>query len=229
MDLRDRRRRRRRRLRRPRCGAGARAAGADVVVLEARERVGGRTVNEAIGDGEVVEMGGQWVGPTQDRVVALAAELGVETFPTHTEGANLLGSTAGCAATGARSRGSARSRCSTSPAPCASSTGSRARSTPPRPGTSAAAARLDATSLADWIERTMLSGTAKRLMRVAGRTIWGAEPEELSLLHSPSTCARRAASSCSPTSRAAHSRIASSAARSCRDAGGGGARRSGAC
>ncbi len=43
--------------------------GADVVVLEASDRVGGRTVNEPISDSEMTEMGGQWVGPTQDRVL----------------------------------------------------------------------------------------------------------------------------------------------------------------
>ena len=47
-----------------------RGAGRDVVVLEARDRVGGRTLNEPIGDGKVVEIGAQWVGPTQDRVLA---------------------------------------------------------------------------------------------------------------------------------------------------------------
>src|SRR5262245_45517566 len=66
------------------------AAGRSVVVLEARDRVGGRTVNADIGDGQVVEAGGQWLGPTQDRAYALADAVGVETFPTHTEGANLL-------------------------------------------------------------------------------------------------------------------------------------------
>jgi monoamine oxidase len=40
------------------------AAGHSVVVLDARDRVGGRTVNAPLGGGEVVEMGGQWVGPT---------------------------------------------------------------------------------------------------------------------------------------------------------------------
>jgi monoamine oxidase len=69
---------------------GLAAAGRSVCVLEARDRVGGRTLNAPIGEGTVVEMGGQWVGPTQDRVLALAAELGVETFPTHHEGKNLL-------------------------------------------------------------------------------------------------------------------------------------------
>ena len=65
-------------------------AGRDVVVLEARERVGGRLLNHPIGDGKVVEVGGQWIGPTQDRIEALAAELGVPTFPTYTAGDNLL-------------------------------------------------------------------------------------------------------------------------------------------
>ena len=56
------------------------AAGKDVVVLEARDRVGGRTLNHDLGDGQVVETGGQFVGPTQDHVLALAKELGVETY-----------------------------------------------------------------------------------------------------------------------------------------------------
>ena len=47
-------------------------AGRRVVVLEARDRVGGRTLNQEIGDGKVVEAGGQWIGPTQDRLAALA-------------------------------------------------------------------------------------------------------------------------------------------------------------
>ena len=39
------------------------AAGRSVLVIEARDRVGGRTVNASIGAGKVTEMGGQWVGP----------------------------------------------------------------------------------------------------------------------------------------------------------------------
>ena len=66
------------------------AAGRSVVVCEARDRVGGRTLNEPIGDGKVVELGAQWVGPTQDRVIGLIAELGLETFPTHSAGTNLF-------------------------------------------------------------------------------------------------------------------------------------------
>jgi monoamine oxidase len=66
------------------------AAGRSILVLEARGRVGGRTVNASIGGGEICEMGGQWVGPTQERLLALAAELGIETFPTYYEGRNIL-------------------------------------------------------------------------------------------------------------------------------------------
>lgn len=62
------------------------AAGASAVVLEARDRVGGRVLNEAIGNDKVVEMGGQWIGPTQDRMYALAEELGINTFPTYFTG-----------------------------------------------------------------------------------------------------------------------------------------------
>ena len=47
--------------------------GRSVVVLpEARDRVGGRILNHTFADGTIVELGGQWVGPTQDRVLALA-------------------------------------------------------------------------------------------------------------------------------------------------------------
>ncbi|MGN2638447.1 flavin monoamine oxidase family protein [Nocardia takedensis] len=63
-----------------------RAAGLDVVVLEARDRVGGRTLDHDLGDGQVVEAGGQFIGPTQDRVLRLAGELGVDIFPAHTVG-----------------------------------------------------------------------------------------------------------------------------------------------
>ena len=43
-----------------------------------------------MGDGKVVEIGGQSIGPTQTRIAALAAELGVDTFPTHDEGRHLV-------------------------------------------------------------------------------------------------------------------------------------------
>jgi len=64
-------------------------AGRSVIVLEARRRVGGRVLNLDIGGGKVIEIGGQWIGPTQDRMFALARELGVDVFNTWNEGNNL--------------------------------------------------------------------------------------------------------------------------------------------
>ena len=60
------------------------AAGLSVLVLEARDRIGGRLSNHTLANGAVVEVGGQWVGPTQERVLALAEELGLGLFPTCT-------------------------------------------------------------------------------------------------------------------------------------------------
>jgi monoamine oxidase len=65
-------------------------AGHSVAVLEARHRVGGRTLNHPVGHGEVVEVGGQWVGPGQDRILARAKALGVRTFKTYTKGEQVL-------------------------------------------------------------------------------------------------------------------------------------------
>jgi monoamine oxidase len=65
------------------------AAGRSAIVLEARERVGGRTLNHHLGGGKVIEIGGQWVGPTQDHALALARELGLQTYKTYNTGSNV--------------------------------------------------------------------------------------------------------------------------------------------
>jgi putrescine oxidase len=57
----------------------------DVVVLEARDRVGGRVWNVEIG-GEANELGGQWVAPYQSALHALLEELEIELFPSFREG-----------------------------------------------------------------------------------------------------------------------------------------------
>jgi monoamine oxidase len=65
------------------------AAGARVVVLEAADRVGGR-VDTLREEGRWIELGGQWSGPGQDRLLALAAEYGVGTFETPHHGIDLM-------------------------------------------------------------------------------------------------------------------------------------------
>ena len=156
--------------------------GADVVVLEASDRVGGRTVNESISDTEATEMGGQWVGPTQDRILALLGELGLETFPTRTDGKNVI-------EMGGRLRryrgtiprlslpvlldlGIARLRLART----------MRRVDPAAPWEASGAAELDSETLGDWVERNTRSRRARDLIALSCKTVWGAEPGELSLL-----------------------------------------------
>ena len=159
------------------------AAGREVVVLEARHRVGGRTLNEPIGDGKVVELGAQWVGPTQDRILALIGELGVETFPTHGEGANLF-----------ERGGKVRRYGGTIPRlnPVAlAETGVMlgrlnrlaARVPADQPWRAEEARDWDAQTFETWIRRRIRTAAARDLMRLAINGVWAAEPRDLSLLH----------------------------------------------
>ena len=66
------------------------AAGRDVVVLEARDRVGGRTWTVELDGGTRVDLGGQWVGPSQHHLRGLLDELGLQTEPTPVEGRSTL-------------------------------------------------------------------------------------------------------------------------------------------
>jgi monoamine oxidase len=63
--------------------------GHSVIVLEARDRVGGRTLNHPLGDGQAIEAGGEFFGPTQDRVLALAKSAGIGTFKAYNKGDNV--------------------------------------------------------------------------------------------------------------------------------------------
>ncbi|WP_010525732.1 NAD(P)/FAD-dependent oxidoreductase [Nesterenkonia sp. F] len=64
------------------------AQGRSVAVLEARDRVGGRTWSVEI-DGAFLELGGQWVSPDQEELLGLLDELGLQTYPRHREGASV--------------------------------------------------------------------------------------------------------------------------------------------
>ncbi|MCE7008123.1 FAD-dependent oxidoreductase [Kibdelosporangium philippinense] len=64
-------------------------AGADFVLLEAAERVGGRILSETRAPGLTLDHGGQWVGPTQRQLLALADRFACETFPTWENGEHI--------------------------------------------------------------------------------------------------------------------------------------------
>ncbi|PPE73466.1 hypothetical protein C3942_11680 [Solimonas fluminis] len=65
------------------------AAGRKVLVLEARDRVGGRSKPGEI-CGQVIDLGGQWVGPGQKSLLKQAEELGVKTYSQYIRGKALM-------------------------------------------------------------------------------------------------------------------------------------------
>jgi monoamine oxidase len=156
--------------------------GHDVVVLEGRDRVGGRSSTTTIAD-TPVDLGGTFVGPTQDAVIALAKELGCETVRTHSRGKNLI-----------RWHGKVRSYRSTIPKlsiielldvsriqwrferVC--------RRVPVNePWTSSIADILDSKTLDEWLRYVHASASTRNLMAIMARVTWGCEPEEVSMLH----------------------------------------------
>jgi monoamine oxidase len=160
-----------------------RGAGVDVVVLEARERVGGRVLNHDIGDGKVVEVGGQWVGPTQDRALALIAELGLETFDTHTAGRNLFEHAGRISSyAGTIPRVSPPALLDTQVA--ITRLTRMARSVDPaEPWRARRAATWDAETVASWARRHMRTRLGRDLIKLACEAVWAADPADVSLLH----------------------------------------------
>ncbi|MGI9163492.1 MAG: flavin monoamine oxidase family protein [Mycobacterium sp.] len=156
--------------------------GFDVVVLEGRDRVGGRTAPATLA-GVPVDRGASFVGPTQDAVLKLAADLGCDTAPTYNSGANLI-----------RWRGRVRRYQGTIPklgliglldigrvqwqferiARTISIT---------EPWTSEKAAKWDALSLGGWLRSVKASAGSLDLMAIMSRVTWGAEPDQVSMLH----------------------------------------------
>lgn len=166
--------------------AAARAAaagGARVVVLEARERVGGRVDIAHPVDGVALDLGGTWAGPGQDRVGALAREFGIATIPQHAEGENVVDLDGRLR----RYRGTIP-RVGLGPlldlGRMQFGVGRAARRVSSEaPWDARHAARLDALTLDDWLRARRHGRRARTLLAIAGRTIWGAEPRELSLLY----------------------------------------------
>jgi monoamine oxidase len=160
-----------------------RAKGIEPVVLEARDRVGGRTLNEPLGDGQVVEVGGQWIGPTQDRMAALARDVGVDTFPTHVAGERLM------EFGGKLTRYSGRvpkigAGVLADVQQAQLKLDRLARRVPlDAPWQARGAERLDSQTFWSWMRRNVYTRGGRALMEIATEAVWAAEPAEVSLLH----------------------------------------------
>ena len=166
------------------------AEGREVVVLEARDEVGGRVRNHRLSGGglageagTVVEVGGQWIGPGQDRMAALVTDLGLETFPTWNEGQHVLHF----------NRRSGRYRGTIprlSPLVLADMARTQARfdrlarRVPlDEPWNAPGAAELDGQTMETWVRRHAKTKGARALFALFAEAVFAAEPSDLSLLH----------------------------------------------
>jgi monoamine oxidase len=161
-------------------------AGLDVRVLEARDRVGGRTLNHSVGerDDDVVELGGQWVGPTQYEAMGMISELGLETYPTFGDGEKLLEKKIGKLS---RYKGTIPWMGPVVMADYAQVDFKLKRLVkrvdPERPWEAKGAAKLDAETAASWIARNAKTRTGREAMEMIVRVIFSVEARDISLLH----------------------------------------------
>jgi monoamine oxidase len=158
------------------------ASGASVRVLEARDRVGGRTLSTDF-DGARVDLGGQWIGPGQKRVAALARELGLPTFPQYARGKKIqdfggrvqtyagLVPWLGPIGLAEAGLGLLRLAVLSRQVPLADPLAARRGQ------------KWDATTVEEYLMRTLRTDGARAALRLATQMIFCVEPRELSFLY----------------------------------------------
>lgn len=160
------------------------SAGKRVAVVEARGRVGGRIATVHLADGTPIDIGGQWLGPTQDRMYALAKRYGAPVYPMYIEGKNLLeleGKTRGY-------RGHIPLRV---PPFALMNLGwvlarldRLARRVPlEAPWEARDASDWDQRTLGDFLRRNVRDSRAYAMTKIGIEAVFAADPDEISLLH----------------------------------------------
>lgn len=147
------------------------------VVLEAQDRVGGRTLNHELGDGYISEAGGQWIGPGQTAVADLARELDVGTFTTYYQGETVF--LAGDGRLAMDLEGSFGTDLK-----LAQKLDEMALDVPSgAPWKAARAAELDALSVGDWLAQQNLSAQDRIGWDISIQLSGGTAPAGMGLLH----------------------------------------------
>ena len=160
--------------------------GKSVIVVEARDRVGGRVWNHELPGGEQGERGAMYVGPTQNRVLALMDELKVGKFDAYLTGNNVA------IIQGDRSEYSDTGPTGTAPndptivpelAAVVTQLNEMSKEVPvDAPWASPRAAEWDGQTLETWVKENSQSDRFRSLLPVATRPIFGVEARDLSLL-----------------------------------------------
>ncbi|KAJ9639283.1 uncharacterized protein PV06_10002 [Exophiala oligosperma] len=158
------------------------SAGKSVIVLEARDRVGGKVYDKKAANGALFELGAAYIGPCQDRILALAAELGIGTHLNYSVGQSVYYNAGSrvtydagnlpIGADGLQQLGEA-----------VQAIDSMALKVDARePWSHHEARSWDSVTLASWIQSRITDANAYKVFQASIRALMSAEPEDLSLL-----------------------------------------------
>jgi monoamine oxidase len=163
------------------------ARGHEVVVVEARERVGGRTEGLVLADGTPLELGGQWLGEGHTRMHELAGELGLSTFRTWNDEGRLLLELRGKRSTMSPRKGAVPRISPFALADLAQGLARfarlAARTDLERPWLTPGAQVLDGQTWESWIRRNLRTTAGRAYFHVACEAVWAAQASDISLLH----------------------------------------------
>jgi len=158
-------------------------AGRSVAVLEARDRIGGRTFTEVRDDGVWIDRGGAWIGPGQDRIYALMSEFNVPSYKQYVDGDAMM------YVDGKKYRYKGTIPLSMSPWAVANIGGvfleltQMCKSIPlDAPWQAPKARKWDQLSYAEWLDRNTLSKPAHQLLESAIAGLYTSAASEVSLL-----------------------------------------------
>ena len=158
------------------------------IILEARDRIGGRTLSEQLECGAHIDLGAKWIGPTQHHVWSWVKETNTETYDTYDTGKNIL---------------SYKNKVSTYK-------GTIPKIDPlslidlglaiekinklskqidiTQPWSHPKAKEYDSMTLHTWMQKNMFSKKAKHLFNIGIQTVFAAEASEISLLNALFYC-----------------------------------------